>query len=67
MEEDKQFLDIVQRHGSMPNSKRKGAIKTFCEQVQQEFNALALEYGYKMHSTWKATLNRYNRLRKRMQ
>jgi hypothetical protein len=66
-EEDKQFLDIVQRLGGMPNGKRKGEIKTFYEQVKQEFNALAVKHGYKTHSTWKASRLKHKRVGERVQ
>jgi hypothetical protein len=65
--EDKQCLDIVKRLGGMPNGKGHGEHKAFFEQVRQEFNVWAVAHGYQQHKTWRATLNKHNRLLKRMQ
>ena len=69
MEEDKQLLDIVQCLGGVPKGKRQGEYKTFCEQVRQEFNALAVAYEYKSTASGKprginisGCVKRYNAL-----
>jgi hypothetical protein len=66
-EDDQQILDIVQRLRGVPKDKGHGEHKAFFEQVQQEFNAWAVVHGYKPHTSWKATRNKYARLHKRMQ
>jgi hypothetical protein len=66
-EGDRQLLDIIQRQGGVPKDKGHGEHKAFFEQVRQECNVWAVAHGHKPHTSWKATRNKYDRLRKRMQ